>query len=161
MLRIEPHSGVPIYLQLKERIRHEVTTGRLAPGTRLPTVRELAVELAINANTVSRVYSELTKEGYLESRQGSGTYVREVGSGLREARRDRLHELLTEIVGEALNLGYTRGQLVTALNQVIDEAVRAGPDPPADHDRPDIPYPAPIAEPPPVSVRPQNKEGKP
>jgi GntR family transcriptional regulator len=140
---------MPIYLQLKERIRHEVTTGRLAPGTRLPTVRELAIELMINANTVSRVYSELTKEGYLESRQGSGTYVRKVDSGLREARRDRLHELLKEIVGEALNLGYSRERLVAALNQEIDEAARAGPGALEGQGRPSDPH------------RPVDKEGKP
>ncbi len=122
MFQLDPRSGVPIYLQLKERIRHQVTSGRLPPGTRLPTVRELAVELRINANTVSRVYSELQREGYLEARQGSGTYVRQVGRDLREARRDRLRELLREIVAEGLNLGYTREELIAALKAEIDRA---------------------------------------
>ncbi len=120
LFQLDPRSGVPIYLQLKERIRHQVTSGRLAPGTRLPTVRELAVDLRINANTVSRVYSELQREGYLETRQGSGTYVREVGRDLREARRDRVRELLREIVAEGLNLGYTQEELIAALKAEID-----------------------------------------
>ncbi len=131
MYDIDPRSGIPIYLQLKERIRHEITSGRLGPGARLPTVRELAVQLTINANTVSRVYSELQKEGYLETRQGSGTYVREVGSGLRQERKDRLRELIREIVSEGLNLGYSREQLLDELRvevaRVLGERTRDGP----------------------------------
>ncbi|MGH8228626.1 MAG: GntR family transcriptional regulator [Steroidobacteraceae bacterium] len=68
-------SGVPVYLQLMEQIRHGVETGALRAGDRLPTIRSLAEELVVNPNTVVRAYRELQHEGVVELRQGSGAYV--------------------------------------------------------------------------------------
>jgi GntR family transcriptional regulator len=70
-------SGVPVYLQLMQQIRHGVETGALRAGERLPTIRKLAEELVINPNTVVRAYRELQREGVVELRQGSGAYVGE------------------------------------------------------------------------------------
>src|SRR5580692_5768140 len=74
-LRIETSSGVPITRQIADQIRSYSVSGTLAPGDRLPSVRQLAKELAVNPNTILHVYERLTSEGLLERRQGDGTYV--------------------------------------------------------------------------------------
>jgi GntR family transcriptional regulator len=68
-------SGIPVYLQLMQQIRHGVETGALRAGERLPTIRSLAEELVVNPNTVVRAYRELQHEGIVELRQGSGAYI--------------------------------------------------------------------------------------
>lgn len=77
MLSVDPTDPTPIYAQLERAIRAEIAAGRLRSGDRLPTVRQLAVELRINANTVAKVYSELERVGVLATQRGVGTFVRE------------------------------------------------------------------------------------
>jgi GntR family transcriptional regulator len=74
-LRPNPSSGVPIYLQLMEQVKHAVETGALRSGEQLPGIRPLAEELVINPNTVAKVYRELEHEGVLELRHGAGAFV--------------------------------------------------------------------------------------
>ncbi|MBA3672433.1 MAG: GntR family transcriptional regulator [Gemmatimonadaceae bacterium] len=78
-LKPNPSSGIPIYVQLKEQIRHTVETGALQPGDPLPTMRVLAETLVVNFNTIARVYRELDQEGVLELRHGVGAFVSEFG----------------------------------------------------------------------------------
>ena len=75
ILNLNPASGLPLYLQLMEAIKHAVETGALRPGEQLPAIRTVAENLVINPNTVVRAYRELEHEGILEVRQGSGAYV--------------------------------------------------------------------------------------
>jgi GntR family transcriptional regulator len=75
IFRPNPSSGVPIYLQLMEQVKHAIETGALRPGDQLPGIRPLAEELVINPNTVAKVYRELEHEGVLELRHGSGAFV--------------------------------------------------------------------------------------
>src|SRR5262245_22183114 len=75
LVSIDWASEVPIYVQVKNQLRLLVERGELAPGQQLPTVRELALSLGINANTVSRVYADLEREGYLARRRGVGTFA--------------------------------------------------------------------------------------
>jgi GntR family transcriptional regulator len=82
-LKPNPASGVPIYLQLKEQIRHACETGALRPGDSLPGMRALAESMVINPNTVARVYRELEQEGLLELRHGVGAFVAEDGHTTR------------------------------------------------------------------------------
>src|SRR6202163_3398308 len=88
LLRPNPSSGVPIYLQLMEQVKHGIETGALRPGEQLPGIRPLAEELVINPNTVARAYRELEHEGFVELRQGAGAFV----SG--EARTKKLTDKL-------------------------------------------------------------------
>lgn len=74
-LRVEPKDPTPLYAQLEREIVAAIATGALPAGTQLPTVRQLAVELRINANTVARVYTQLERMGVLETRRGVGTFV--------------------------------------------------------------------------------------
>jgi len=75
LLRPNPSSGVPIYLQLMEQIKHGIETGALRPGEQLPGIRPLAEELVINPNTVAKAYRELEHEGVIELRHGAGAFV--------------------------------------------------------------------------------------
>jgi len=75
LFRPNPSSGVPIYLQLMEQVKHGIETGALRPGEQLPGIRPLAEELVINPNTVARAYRELEHEGVIELRQGAGAFV--------------------------------------------------------------------------------------
>src|SRR3954464_15880433 len=88
-LRPNPSSGVPIYLQLMEQVKHSIETGALRPGEQLPGIRPLAEELVINPNTVAKAYRELEHEGVLELRHGAGAFVsanaraRKIGDTIR------------------------------------------------------------------------------
>ena len=75
LFRPNPSSGVPIYLQLMEQVKHAIETGALRPGEQLPGIRPLAEELVINPNTVAKVYRELEHEGVIELRHGAGAFV--------------------------------------------------------------------------------------
>ncbi len=83
LLRPNPSSGVPIYLQLMEQVKHSIETGALRPGEQLPGIRPLAEELVINPNTVAKAYRELEHEGIIELRHGAGAFV----SGNAQAKR--------------------------------------------------------------------------
>ena len=114
---VDSRSPTPIYAQLDRAIRAAIATGALEPGAQLPTVRQLAVDLAVNANTVGRVYVQLEKEGILETRRGVGTFVREVPTPqVGRARREReLRELIRKFVGDAALLGFTLPELIDQL----------------------------------------------
>ena len=73
--RLDPHTGVPVYRQIIDQVMTGLASGALARGDQLPTVRQLAVDLAINPNTVIRAYRELEIRGVLETQQGTGTFV--------------------------------------------------------------------------------------
>jgi GntR family transcriptional regulator len=75
LLKPNPSSGVPIYLQLMEQVKHSIETGALRPGEQLPGIRPLAEELVINPNTVAKAYRELEHEGVIEIRHGAGAFV--------------------------------------------------------------------------------------
>ena len=86
MFKPNPASGVPIYLQLMEQVKHSVETGALRPGEQLPGIRPLAEELVINPNTVAKAYRELEHEGVIELRHGAGAFV---SSAARATKADR------------------------------------------------------------------------
>src|SRR6476660_8257606 len=100
---VDTRSPTPIYAQLDRAIRASIATGALEPGMQLPTVRQLAVDLAVNANTVARVYAQLERDGILETRRGVGTFVRDSSSPPAAlAHREReLRALIQHFVGDA------------------------------------------------------------
>jgi len=114
---VDSTSPTPIYAQLDRSIRAAIATGELASGAQLPTVRQLAVDLAVNANTVARVYAQLERDGMLETRRGVGTFVRESPSpqATRAHRERELRELIRRFVGDAALLGFTLPELLTQL----------------------------------------------
>jgi len=77
ILRLNPNSGIPVYLQMIEQVKHAIETEAIRAGDQLPSVRKMAEELVINPNTVARVYHELEREGIIEIRHGAGAYIRD------------------------------------------------------------------------------------
>jgi len=108
VIRIDPNSAEPIYLQIIYAIKHQVATRELKPGEQLPTVRMLANDLRINPNTVARAYETLNTEGVITTQRGRGTYVREHPDDvhLTRVRKDQLKAMLDNVVNNALSLGY-------------------------------------------------------
>ena len=97
---VDPHSGIPIYVQIKEQIKKAVATGLLSEGQQMPSVRELALKLTINPKTIAKVYQELEREGVLQTARGLGSFVaerRENSGPQQEASLDRaLEKLMVE-----------------------------------------------------------------
>jgi len=116
-LCIDQSSGVPIYVQLKEKIKYAIATGVYPPASRLPTVRSLAVALKINVNTVSKVYSELEREGILATKQGRGTFVGEVTVSEKEVKEQKLRQMAEQVQIIAHELGVTPGDLLEMLKK--------------------------------------------
>src|SRR5512145_48584 len=122
VVAIDPRDKTPLYAQLERGLRAGIAAGRLRPGDQLPTVRQLAVELKINANTVARVYADLERAGLLETRRGIGTFVR-VRDASPLAKRGGTHQkqlriFAQRIIGEAHSLGFTIDDLLDHLAEV-------------------------------------------
>ena len=120
-INITTGSGTPIYRQIGDQVRLGVATGALAPGEPLPSVRNLADRLVINANTVVKAYAELVRDGVLESQQGMGFFVankkRQVYS--RAERRRRLNQALDAFVHEAVFLDFTAEEIRKAVDDKL------------------------------------------
>lgn len=119
IFRLDLHSGVPVYRQIIDQVLGGVAAGRLAVGDQLPTVRQVAVDLAINPNTVVRAYRELEIRGVLETQQGTGTFIarHEVKEDEIERRR-RLAQLVSEFVARAGSAGFTVDELKEQLHDL-------------------------------------------
>lgn len=106
--RLNPNSGVPIYLQLMEQIKHGVETGALLPGDQLPGIRKLAETVVMNPNTVAKAYRELEHEGYIEVRHGAGAFIAaRVNNDEVHNRMDLARPLMEKAVARAAELGLT------------------------------------------------------
>ena len=117
MVSVDPRDPLPIYAQLDRELRAAIATGRLRPGDQLPTVRQLAVDLQVNANTVARVYAELERTGVIGTRRGVGSFV---AAGRQEARpaqehRKRLREFVTRVLADADRAGFTVDDVLAEL----------------------------------------------
>ncbi|HLI95699.1 MAG TPA: GntR family transcriptional regulator [Candidatus Baltobacteraceae bacterium] len=113
VLTIDPRSGVPIYLQIIEQIKRSVALGILVPGEQLPTVKQLALDLTVNPNTVARAYRDLEHDEVIETAPGRGSFVRANGSTqtARAAAADVAAESLLQAVREAKSIGLTASQV--------------------------------------------------
>ena len=114
--RLDSHSGVPVYRQLIDQVQAAVATKVLKTGDQLPTVRRVAVDLAINPNTVARAYREMELRGILDTQHGTGTFVadRPVERSPEEKQR-LLKQLLTEVMARAGSAGFTVDDVRQAL----------------------------------------------
>src|SRR5213595_4037037 len=103
MFQVDANHPTPLYAQLERSIRFAIATGKLRIGDQLPTVRQLAVDLRVNANTVAKVYAELERMGILETRRGVGTFVcaRHFEAKTRQDHEKQLRELVERFVAEA------------------------------------------------------------
>jgi GntR family transcriptional regulator len=131
--QVDPTTRVPIYRQLMDQIRLAVARGRLKPGSRLPSVRVLSRELVVNPNTIARVYTELERDGVLNTRPGMGVFVAEPQADLSAAaRRQRLAEIIDSFLTDAVHLGFSADEVLSAVAkrtrgfQFVDSAANDG-----------------------------------
>ncbi|MGH7560717.1 MAG: GntR family transcriptional regulator [Gemmatimonadales bacterium] len=118
---IDAKSAVPLYDQIAARVRAAVATGELSPGDALPSVRQLATRLRINPATVVQAYRSLESEGFVEMRQGSGTFVRAVQAEARERERGtQARRLVRSLLADAARLGLSRHDLRSAIRHELD-----------------------------------------
>jgi GntR family transcriptional regulator len=109
---VDAASHVPIHRQLATQIRSAIARGRLQPGERVPSVRDLSRQVVVNPNTIARVYSDLEHDGVLVTRPGLGVFVAPRGSSLtKKARRERVIELVDACLTEAVLLGFTADEM--------------------------------------------------
>lgn len=108
-LKLDFRSGLPIYAQIVEQIRHMLAGGELKPGDQLPTVRQLATDLRVNFNTIARAYRLLDEAGLISTQQGRGTYIWETPTPetTQKLRRQELEELTRHYLSEAAALGFS------------------------------------------------------
>jgi GntR family transcriptional regulator len=125
-INVDASSGLPIYLQIAQQIKTAVAMGRLHPEDPLPSVRQLAVELAVNPNTVARAYLDLEIEGVIYKRQGAGTFVSGQGVEMSKAdRRRALNELIEKALVEGVNLGLGERELRESFERVLEKILLA------------------------------------
>jgi GntR family transcriptional regulator len=121
-ITIDPKSGVPLYRQIIESVKFSIARGHLGPGDQLPTVRQLAVDLEVNPNTVIRAYREMEIEGVLDTQQGSGTFVTQDRPEIDALERSRmLDQILTELLARASGYGFTLEEVLAGLRQLKEE----------------------------------------
>ena len=117
---LDLHTGVPVYRQLIDQVRSGIASGTLTSGDQLPTVRQLAVDLAINPNTVLRAYRELELGGLLETHQGTGTFVAKKKPAKNEAERERqLTQMASEFAARVGAAGFTVEELLDRLQELL------------------------------------------
>jgi GntR family transcriptional regulator len=117
---IDLHSGVPVYRQLIDQVRGGIASGSLTAGDQLPTVRQLAVDLEINPNTVMRAYRELELGGLLETHQGTGTFIANKKIEKKSAERDRqLSQMAGEFAARAGAAGFSLEDLIERLRDLL------------------------------------------
>jgi GntR family transcriptional regulator len=122
-IRLDPHSGVPVYRQIIDQVTGGIAAGALRGGDQLPTVRQLAVDLAINPNTVIRAYRELEIRGMLDTEQGTGTFVSHQPVQRDDAERQRkLTQLIGEFAARAGSAGFTVEELLEGLQEIQGDA---------------------------------------
>ena len=109
LLTVDHRHPTPLYAQLEQGIRGAIAAGRLPPGAQLPTVRQLAVDLKVNANTVARVYADLERAGVLETRRGVGTFVAaaQPALGSKRGRENELKAIVRRAIDEAASRGFS------------------------------------------------------
>ena len=123
--RLDLQSGVPVYRQIIDQVRGGVASGALAVGDQLPTVRQLAVDLSINPNTVVRAYRELELGGLLETHQGTGTFISAQKLRGGEAERERqLAQIVGDCVARAGAAGFSVEDLIGQLRELTPEPTR-------------------------------------
>jgi len=123
--RLDLQSGVPVYRQIIDQVRGGMASGSLVAGDQLPTVRQLAVDLAINPNTVVRAYRELGLGGLLETHQGTGTFISSQKIKRGNAERERqLSQIVGDCVARAGAAGFTVEDLLEHLSELLPEPTR-------------------------------------
>ena len=126
IVSVDPRDPTPLYAQLERGLRAAIATSRLRPGDQLPTVRELAVDLRVNANTVSRVYAELERAGVIQTKRGVGSFITATPARAHPPREHerRLRTFVTRMLADAAAVGFTADDLIAVLEEHRRQASR-------------------------------------
>ena len=131
MFSVDSADPTPLYAQLDRSIRAAIAAGRLQVGDRLPTVRQLAVDLRINANTVAKVYAELERAGVLATQRGIGTFVRDTptpaGPTTRRDRERELRPLVDRLLADASAFGITLPEIIQYIESLAARQTKEKP----------------------------------
>jgi len=114
--------NIPIYIQIMHTIKQDIVSGKMKPGDKLASVRELAETLSVNPNTVQRAYQELEREGVSETRRGTGTYIMETERLIPDLRSEMAKSVMQKFIAGMRSLGLTDDEIVSA----IDGEIRGG-----------------------------------
>ena len=118
-------NAIPIYLQVIRAIERDIVTGRLAPGDKLPSARNLAVAHGINPNTAARVYREMEQSGLCFTKRGLGTFVTEDAGRIKALHEELAETIISRFVSEIMELGMTREETVNLLKKRIESCSKA------------------------------------
>ncbi|UCE48139.1 MAG: GntR family transcriptional regulator [Phycisphaerales bacterium] len=119
--KLDLKSGVPFHRQIVDQIRYGIASDRLMPGEQLPTVREMAVHLSVNPNTIRKAYSELEILGILDTQQGTGTFVSDRQVEIGQAEKERmLRQICDELVARGNQYGFTLREIVTHMQRRLE-----------------------------------------
>jgi GntR family transcriptional regulator len=116
-MKIDPKSPLPTYEQIKQAIRMAILSGQLEEEDQLLSLREMALKLNVNPNTIIKVYYQLEMEGFIYSRPGAGYYVRVDPSKIKQGRQDLFDTLTEKYISQALQLGYSREDILKKISQ--------------------------------------------
>jgi GntR family transcriptional regulator len=120
-ISLNPVNGAPIYRQIIQQIEYAVLAGRLESGSKLPTIRQLAVDLKINPNTIVKAYSELEIRGIVVTQVGSGTYISDKKPDAEDGVRERkIHEALGRFLKDMKDLGVDHGKLMELIKEAAE-----------------------------------------
>nr|WP_208414407.1 GntR family transcriptional regulator [Paenibacillus castaneae] len=121
IVSIEFDNNMPIYIQIMNYIKKEIVIGNLKAGDKIPAVRELALELQINPNTVQRTFQELERDGIVETKRGLGRYVTSEESKIMEIKKEMAGDLLGRFIQGMQELGFANNDIVTIVAQAVNE----------------------------------------
>jgi GntR family transcriptional regulator len=121
IFRLNPSSGVPLYFQLMEQIKHAVETGALKAGDQLPTIRKVAVDLVMNPNTVVRAYRELEHQGVVELKHGSGAFIRETATRRTQLMR-KAQDILESAIERLMAMGLEEDEIRRAFDNELGQS---------------------------------------
>jgi len=120
-INLDLKSKVPIYIQIRDQLRLMIMTGELASGKQMPPVRDLALELLINPNTVSKAYQDLDREGLIYTRRGMGTFVSErEGDVAKKLELGMANDLAMEFVGRLLDMGLSADEIRLLVDEKLE-----------------------------------------
>jgi GntR family transcriptional regulator len=121
--QLNPHNGVPLFEQIVRQVKFAIASKQLLPGDRVPSVRDLATQIAVNPNTVAKAYRDLTTEGVLNTLRGEGLEVTSTAPAYCKTERQRLiSERLTHVLEEALQSGLSPKDIKQLVNQQLTDS---------------------------------------